>query len=70
MATNNSVPRPITLTLSDRHIRRMNETHLLKENEVNDLAKVAKVAQRLFDRALGLPEDSCHEWDDWAKGLE
>ena len=70
MAPNTSVTRPITLTLSDKHIRRMIESHLLKENEVNDVAKVAQVAQRLFDQALGLPEDSWHEWDDWAKGLE
>ena len=70
MAPNTSVTRPITLTLSDKHIRRMIESHLLKENEVNDVAKVAQVAQRHFDQALGLPEDSWHEWDDWAKGLE
>jgi hypothetical protein len=63
-------PRPITLTLSDLHIRRMIENHSLEEADANDAAKVGQIAQRLFDEALGLPEPLWHEWDDWAKGLE
>lgn len=62
--------RPITLTLSDLHIRRMIESHSLNEADAKDATKVGKIAQRLFDEALGLPEPLWHEWDDWAKGLE
>jgi hypothetical protein len=68
MATS-SDPRPIALTLSDQHIRKMLENHLLQQADANDTAKIAQVAQRLFDEALGLPEESWHAWDDWAKGL-
>jgi hypothetical protein len=70
MTTTSSAPRPITLTLSDQHIRKMIETHRLQQVDVDDTAKVAQVAQRLFDEALDLPEESWHEWDDWVKGLE
>ena len=70
MSTEPANPRPITLTLSDRHIRGMIENHNLKEADANDLVKVAKIAQQLFDEALGLPKENWHEWDDWAKGLE
>lgn len=69
MATS-SDPRPITLTLSDQHIGKMLAKHLLQEADANDPAKIAQVAQQLFDEALGLPEESWHAWDDWAKGLE
>lgn len=61
---------PITLTVSDLHIRRMIENHSLKEAEAKDMARVAKIVQQLFDAALGLPEESWHEWDAWAKDLE
>jgi hypothetical protein len=44
--------------------------HDLTEADARDVTKVAKIAQRLFDEALGLPEPLWHEWDDWAKGLE
>lgn len=67
---NNSIRRPITLTLSHKHIRKMISTHLLKEGDADDMAKVAQVAQQLLDQSLALPEDSWHAWDDWAKGLE
>lgn len=74
MTATSSAPRPLTLTLtltlSDRHIRKMLETHLLQEADADDSAKVAQIAQRLFDEALGLPEDAWHAWDDWANGLE
>lgn len=63
-------PRPITLTLSDQHIEQMIKHHDLAEADAGDMAKVATIAQRLFDEALGLPEPLWHEWDDWAKGLE
>ena len=62
--------RPITLTLSDQHLEMMVKNHLLKDHEVDDMSRVAQVAQQVFDGALGLPEDSWHAWDDWEKGLE
>jgi len=70
MTAMSSGPRPVTLTLSDKHIRKMIDTRLLKEGEAEDTAKIAQVAQQLLDQSLGLPEESWHEWDDWAKGLE
>ena len=66
----NSKSRPITLTLSDDHLRMMVESHLLKPDEIDDMPKVSRVAQRVFDQALGLPEACWHAWDDWTKGLE
>ncbi len=61
---------PITLTLSDHHLRMMVEGHLIKADEIDDMPKVSRVAQRVFDQALGLPEECWHAWDDWAKSLE
>ena len=62
--------RPITLTLSPKHIEMMVKTHRLKEADATEPEKIAQVAQQLIDEGLGLPEDSWHDWDDWAKGLE
>jgi hypothetical protein len=62
--------RPITLTLSNRHVEMMVKTHRLKEADINDVPKVAQIAQQIVDEALGLPEDAWHAWDDWAKALE
>jgi hypothetical protein len=70
MMTTNPKSRPITLTLSDNHLRMMVESHLLKSDEIDDMPKVSRVAQRVFDQALGLPEECWHAWDDWAKCLE
>lgn len=48
----------------------MIDDHLLKENELGDRVKVARVIQKVVDRGLGLSDRSWHEWDDWVKGLE
>ena len=48
----------------------MIEDHLLKENEVGDRIKVARVVQKLLDTSLGLPDRQWHDWDEWAKGIE
>ena len=66
----NSKSRPITLTLSDDHLRMMVQQHLLDADEIDDMSKISRVAQQVFDQALGLPEAYWHEWDDWTKGLE
>jgi hypothetical protein len=44
--------------------------HLLKEDEIDDQVKVARVMQELLDNALGFPEKPWHDWDEWVKGLE
>lgn len=62
--------REVTVLLTEEHFRKMIEDHLLKGNEIADRVKVARIAQKLLDTGLGLPERSWHEWDDWAKGLE
>ena len=62
--------REVTVLLTEEHLRRMIEDDLLKENEIADRIKVARIAQKLLDTGLGLSERSWHEWDDWAKGLE
>jgi hypothetical protein len=43
---------------------------MLKEDEIDDQVKVARVMQKLLDSALGFPEKPWHDWDEWAKGFE
>jgi len=62
--------REVTVLLTEEHLRKMIDDHLLKENEIGDRVKVARIVQKLLDTGLGLPDRSWHEWDDWAKGLE
>ena len=62
--------REVTVLLTEEHLRKMIDVDLLKENEIGDRVKVARIAQKLLDTGLGLPDWSWHEWDDWAKGLE
>ena len=60
----------VTVLLTEDHLRKMIDDHLIKEEDIRDRVKVARIAQKLLDTGLGLPERSWHEWDDWAKGLE
>jgi hypothetical protein len=62
--------REVTVLLTEEHLRKMIDDYLLKENEIGDRVKVARIVQKLLDTGLGLPDRSWHEWDDWAKGLE
>ena len=62
--------RAVTVLLTDEHLRKMIEDHLLKENEIADPAKLARIVQKLLDAGLGLPDRPWHDWDDWVKGLE
>lgn len=57
----------LTVLLTEEHLRKMIESHLLKENEIRDRLKVARIVQKLLDTSLGLPNGP---WDEWAKGLE
>lgn len=68
MATSKSRSVPVLLT--EEHLRKMIEDHLLKENEVGDRVKVARIVQKLLDTSLGLPDRQWHDWDQWAKGFE
>ena len=62
--------RAVKVLLTEMHLRKMIDDHLLKEDEISDQAKVTRVVQTLLDGALGLPEKPWHDWDDWVKGLE
>ena len=62
--------RAVTVLLTEEHLRKMIEDHLLKEDETGDWVKVARIVQKLLDTGLGLPDRPWHEWDDWVKGLE
>jgi len=65
-----SEKRAVTVLLTEEHLRKMIEDQLLKEEEIGDRVKVARVVQKLLDTGLGLPDRPWHEWDEWAKGLE
>jgi phosphatidylserine/phosphatidylglycerophosphate/cardiolipin synthase-like enzyme len=59
-----------TVLLTDEHLHKMVEDHLLQENELSDQSKVARVVQQLVNTGLGLADRSWRDWDEWAKGLE
>ena len=65
-----SARREVTILLSEEHLRKMSEDHLLKENEIEDRVKLTRVVQKLVDTSLGLPDRPWHEWDEWVKGFE
>ena len=56
--------------LTEEHLRKMIDDHLLKEEEMGDRVKVARVVQKIVDTGLGLPDTPWHDWDEWVKGLE
>ncbi len=60
----------VTVLLSEEHLRKMVEDHLVSEKEIGDRIKLARAAQKLLDAGLGLPDRPWHDWDDWVKGLE
>ena len=62
--------RAVTVLLTEEHLRKIVEDHLLNEDEIDDRVKVARIVQKLLDTGLGLPDRSWHDWDDWVKGLE
>ena len=66
----NSERHAVTVLLTEEHLRKMIDDHLLKEEEMGDRVKVARIVQKLLDSGLGLPDRPWHAWDDWAKGLE
>jgi len=65
-----SAGRDVTILLSDEHLRKIAEDHLLAGKDLEDRVKLARVVQKLVDASLGLPDRPWHEWDEWVKGLE
>jgi hypothetical protein len=59
-----------TVLLTDEHLHKMIEDHLLHESELNDQSKVARVVQQLVETGLGFAQRPWHDWDEWAEGLE
>src|SRR6476661_3768652 len=41
--------RAVTVLLTEEHLRKMIEDHLLKEDEIGDRVKVARIVQKLLD---------------------
>src|SRR6478752_8161284 len=60
--------RAVTVLLTEEHVRRMIEYHLLKEDEISDPVKLSRVVRKSLDTALGLPDLPWHDWDEWGKG--
>ena len=61
--------RAVTVLLTEEHVRRMIEDHLLQANEISDRDRVARIVQKLVDTGLRLPDRPWHDWDEWRKGL-
>lgn len=60
----------VTVVLTEGHLRKMVDNHLLKEEEMGDRVKIASIVLKLLDNCLGLPDEQWRDWDGWAKGLE
>ena len=54
----------VTVLLTDDHLRKMIDDHLLKEEDIGDRVKVARIVQKLLNDALDLPDKPWHDWDD------
>jgi len=48
--------RAVTVLLTEEHMRKIIEQHLLKEDEISDPVKLSRVVQKSLDTALGLPD--------------
>jgi hypothetical protein len=60
----------VTILLTEEHLRKMIDDHHLKEEEISDRVKVARIVQKLLDSSLGLPDSPWHDWDEWVAGLQ
>lgn len=61
--------RAVTVLLTEEHLRKIIEHHLLKEDEISDPVKLSRVVRKSLDAALGLPDLPWHDWEEWGKGL-
>ena len=64
-----SAGRAVTVLLTEEHLRKIIEYHLLKEDEISDPVKLSRVVRKSLDTTLGLPDLPWHDWDEWGKGL-
>lgn len=46
----------VTVLLTEDHLRKMIDDHLLKEEEIGDRVRVARIVQKLLNGALDLPD--------------
>jgi hypothetical protein len=46
----------VTVILTEDHLRKMIDNHFLKEEDIADRVKVARIVQKLVSGALGLPD--------------
>ena len=60
----------VTVFRTKEHLSKVIDDHLLKEDEIDDQVKVARVMQRLMDSVSGFPQKPWHDWDEWVRGLE
>jgi len=51
-----SAARTVTVRVTDEHLRKIIEQHLLKQEEISDPVKLGRVVQKSLDAALGLPD--------------
>ena len=45
----------VTVFRTKEHLSKVIDDHLLKEDEIDDQVKVARVMQKLMDQSLGVP---------------
>ena len=70
MHNSGSQRQTVRVLLTEEHLRKMVDDHLLKKVDIGDQVKVARAVQKVVDEGLGLPETSWHDWDRWGEGLE
>jgi hypothetical protein len=46
----------VTVLLTEDHLRKMIDDHLLKEEEIGDRVRVARIVQKLLNGSLDLPD--------------
>ena len=63
-----SAGRAVTVLLTEEHLRKITEYHLLKEDEISDPVKLSRVVRKSLDTTLGLPDLPWHDWDEWGRG--
>lgn len=61
--------KSVTVLLTEEHLRKLLENHLLQKDEIDDPLKLWRVVQKSLDTSLGLPDRPWHDWDEWARGL-
>ena len=70
MQNSESKRQTVRVLLTEEHLRKMVDDHLLNRDDLGDAAKVAHSVRKVLDKGLGLPETSWHDWDGWGEGLE